>query len=60
MSTEPAPFTMPVMIAELQRELAMRNKVYPKHVALLKITVNQARERIAIIEAVIEVLKGLQ
>lgn len=46
-------------IAEVQRELGMRRKVYPRFVAAGKITQDAADRRVAVLEAVLETLQRL-
>ena len=53
-------FTYDTMIKEVQRELAMRAKVFPKHVAAKKMTEDQAQERVAIMVEVLNVLVALR
>lgn len=53
------PVTLPEMIAEVRRELRLRRKVYPNHVAAGRITQDQADRRIEVMEAALRELETL-
>lgn len=51
------PVTTAEMIAEVEREIALRRRVYPRWVADKRLTSNKADRQIAIMEAVADVLR---
>ena len=56
----PVPVNKGMMLKELRREIGMRENVYPKLVAGRKMTAGLAQERIRILEAVVELIEGLE
>lgn len=54
------PITLADEIAEVEREIAMRRKVYPRWVETKRMGQQQADRHIAVMEAVLERLRALQ
>jgi len=52
-------FPLETQIAELQRELAMRRRIYPRFVESKKITRDQSSERIDILACTLALLQWL-
>jgi len=55
-----AEFNLTAQIAEVERELTMRRKVYPHFVASEKLTHDEAKYYMGRMEAVLKTLKWLQ
>jgi hypothetical protein len=51
------PPTLPEMIADAKREVALRRSVYPRLVAAGRLKQSKADRQIAIMEAIVEKLK---
>lgn len=58
--TELFPIGLPEMIHEVEREIALRRRVFPRWVADKRLTQVKADRQIAVMEAVLEKLKGMQ
>jgi hypothetical protein len=56
--TELFPIGLPEQIAEVQRELALRERVYPRFIAAGKMTQANAQKYTARMQAVLATLKG--
>ena len=54
------PITLADQIAEVEREIAMRQQVYGRRVAAGQMTKDKADKQIALMEAVRGTLKGLK
>lgn len=51
------PISRDDMIAEIEREIGLRNRVYPRWVVMKKITQDKADRQIAVMEAIAELLR---
>lgn len=56
----PSSYTIDELIAEAERELRMREQVYPKQVAAHRMTQVMCDRRISLQKAIIEKLTGLR
>jgi hypothetical protein len=56
----PKTFTLQHQILCVEREIAMRRRVYPRWVQAARMTKNAADYELACMEAVLQTLKGLQ
>lgn len=52
MSDDLLPITRNDMIAEIRREIAMRQRAYPRWVAAGKMSANKSRRQIAVMQAI--------
>lgn len=52
--------TIEEQIAEVERELAMRRRVYPRMIEIKKTTKPKADRQIAVLEAVLDTLRAIK
>ena len=59
MASDLLPITLPEMLAELEREIALRKRVYPRWVQAGRLSAAKAERQIEVMEQLAEYLKGI-